>query len=72
MPYSGYSKRQVSCHGHGTLTTRGVYVELLTIATQLLATYCANTSASERAFPTCEADSKRESRNAGAVGGDVS
>jgi hypothetical protein len=48
------------------------YIELLTMATQLLAIYCANISASERAFSTSEADSKRESRNAGAVGGDVS
>jgi hypothetical protein len=48
------------------------YFELLIIATQLLAIYCANISASERAFSTSEADSKRESRNAGAVGGDVS
>ena len=48
------------------------YIELLTTATQLLAIYCANISASERAFPTSEADSKRESRNAGVVGGDVS
>jgi hypothetical protein len=48
------------------------YIELLTIATQLLAIYCANISASERAFSTSEAESKRESRNAGAVGGDVS
>lgn len=48
------------------------YVELLAIATQLLAIYCANISASEKAFSTCDADSKRELRNAGAVGGDVS
>jgi hypothetical protein len=49
-----------------------IYIELLTIATQLLAIYCANISASERAFSISKADSKRESRNAGAVGGDVS
>lgn len=46
--------------------------ELLAIATQLFAMYCANISASEMASCTCDADSKRVSRNAGAVGGDVS
>jgi hypothetical protein len=48
------------------------YIELLTMDTQLLAIYCANISVSERTLSTSEADSKRESRNAGAVEGDVS
>jgi len=61
------SKRHVTL-----LDAQDGYIELLAMATQLLAMYCANISASERAFSTSEADSKRESRNAGVVGGDVS
>ena len=41
--------------------------ELFAIAAQLLAIYCTNISASDRALCTCDAESKRESRNAGAV-----
>ncbi len=63
---------ETTCDSHETLAHTVGYILLLAIAIQLLAIYRANISVSERAFSKCDADSKRESRNAGTVGGDVS
>ena len=69
-----HSNRQLTCQRHSKPIDYSVVgqvdqntPEFLAMATQLLATYCVNMSASERAFCMCDADSKRVSRKAGAV-----